>query len=56
MEATAKYDFHATADDELSFRKGECLKVKIMNTHTMRNIHTKILNNLMHTRAVINSS
>ncbi|XP_076309513.1 growth factor receptor-bound protein 2-like isoform X1 [Tachypleus tridentatus] len=27
MEATAKYDFNATADDELSFKKGEVLKV-----------------------------
>ncbi|XP_040893085.1 GRB2-related adapter protein 2b isoform X2 [Toxotes jaculatrix] len=27
MEATAKYDFEATADDELSFKKGEQLKI-----------------------------
>ncbi|XP_070684159.1 GRB2-related adapter protein 2b [Pempheris klunzingeri] len=27
MEATAKYDFEATAQDELSFRKGERLKI-----------------------------
>ncbi|XP_041789508.1 GRB2-related adapter protein 2b isoform X2 [Chelmon rostratus] len=27
MEATAKYDFEATVDDELSFRKGERLKI-----------------------------
>lgn len=27
MEAIAKHDFNATADDELSFRKGEVLKV-----------------------------
>lgn len=27
MEATAKYDYDATADDELSFRKGELLKI-----------------------------
>uniref|UniRef100_A0A3B4UDL1 Osteoclast-stimulating factor 1 n=1 Tax=Seriola dumerili TaxID=41447 RepID=A0A3B4UDL1_SERDU len=27
MEAAAKYDFEATADDELSFRKGEKLKI-----------------------------
>ncbi|XP_035800007.1 GRB2-related adapter protein 2a isoform X3 [Amphiprion ocellaris] len=27
MEATGKYDFTATADDELSFRKGDILKV-----------------------------
>ncbi|XP_051240376.1 GRB2-related adapter protein 2-like isoform X2 [Dicentrarchus labrax] len=27
MEATAKYDYKATADDELSFKKGEQLKI-----------------------------
>lgn len=27
MEAIAKYDFKATADDELSFKRGEVLKV-----------------------------
>jgi len=27
MEAIAKHDFNATADDELSFRKGSVLKV-----------------------------
>ncbi|XP_076871516.1 growth factor receptor-bound protein 2a [Brachyhypopomus gauderio] len=27
MEAIAKYDFNATADDELSFKRGETLKV-----------------------------
>ncbi|XP_054866152.1 GRB2-related adapter protein 2b isoform X2 [Amphiprion ocellaris] len=27
MEATAKYDFQATADDDLSFHKGDCLKI-----------------------------
>lgn len=27
MEAIAKHDFNATADDELSFRKGQVLKV-----------------------------
>lgn len=29
MEANAKHDFSATADDELSFRRGQVLKVKI---------------------------
>lgn len=28
MEAVAKHDFNATADDELSFRKVQVLKVK----------------------------
>lgn len=28
MEAIAKHDFNATAEDELSFRKGQVLKVK----------------------------
>ena len=28
MEAVAKHEFHATADDELSFKKGAVLKVK----------------------------
>lgn len=27
MEAIAKHDFNATADDELSFRKNQILKV-----------------------------
>lgn len=27
MEAIALHDFHATADDELSFKKGSVLKV-----------------------------
>ena len=27
MEACAKHDFNATAEDELSFRKGQILKV-----------------------------
>ncbi|XP_008279175.1 growth factor receptor-bound protein 2-like, partial [Stegastes partitus] len=27
MEATAKYDFKASSDDDLSFRKGDCLKI-----------------------------
>lgn len=29
MEAIAKHDFNATADDELSFRKNQVLKVNI---------------------------
>lgn len=31
MEAVAKHDFTATADDELSFRKSQILKVSITN-------------------------
>lgn len=27
MEAVAKHEFHATADDELSFKKGSVIKV-----------------------------
>lgn len=30
MEAIAKHDFNATAEDELSFRKTQILKVKPM--------------------------
>lgn len=29
MEAVAKHDFNATADDELSFRKSQILKVNL---------------------------
>lgn len=29
MEAIAKYDFKATADDELSFKRGDILKVRL---------------------------
>jgi len=34
MEAIAKHDFNATADDELSFRRGEVLKVLNMEDDT----------------------
>lgn len=30
MEAVAKHDFNATADDELSFRKNQILKVSML--------------------------
>lgn len=29
MEAEARHEFNATADDELSFRKGEIVKVNL---------------------------
>jgi hypothetical protein len=29
MEARGKYEFNATAEDELSFRKGDILKVSM---------------------------
>lgn len=29
MEAAAKHDFNATADDELSFHKGDTIKVSM---------------------------
>lgn len=31
MEATAKYDFKATGDDELTFKKGDQLNVSNMS-------------------------
>ena len=34
MEAIAKHDFNATADDELCFRKGNVLKVRTENLRT----------------------
>jgi len=30
MEAVAKHEFNATAEDELSFRKGQILKVDLV--------------------------
>jgi hypothetical protein len=38
MEAIAKHDFNATADDELSFRKNQVLKVceNCLNMSTFR--------------------
>lgn len=34
MESTAKYNYEAAADGELSFRRGQCLKVRTMDSHT----------------------
>ena len=36
MEAIAKYDFKATADDELSFKRGETLKVSSPLLHYLQ--------------------
>lgn len=37
MEAIAKHEFNATADDELSFRKNQVLKVSTkLLEHTIR--------------------
>lgn len=45
MEAVAKYDFKATADDELSFKRGDILKVTDNFNHFKTQIycvdHTK---------------
>lgn len=41
MEAIAKYDFKATADDELSFKRGEILKV--MTSFTLYTLLNKPL-------------
>lgn len=35
MEAIAKYDFKATADDELSFKRGDILKVSVDARHNI---------------------
>ncbi|KAG8014571.1 Growth factor receptor-bound protein 2 [Nibea albiflora] len=37
MEATAKYDFRATVEEELSFRKGQHLKVEYHVNHVLYN-------------------
>lgn len=44
MEAVAKHDFNATADDELSFRKSQILKVSILNKNNKNIITKNILN------------
>lgn len=36
MEAVAKHDFNATADDELSFKKNQILKVRQDNDFVYR--------------------
>uniref|UniRef100_A0A7N9DB93 Growth factor receptor-bound protein 2 n=1 Tax=Macaca fascicularis TaxID=9541 RepID=A0A7N9DB93_MACFA len=44
MEAIAKYDFKATADDELSFKRGDILKVKVLNEECDQNWYKAELN------------
>ncbi len=40
MEAVAKHDFKATADDELSFKKGGILKVSIQMRYPKHAVNT----------------
>lgn len=42
MEALAKHDFHATAEDELSFKKGSVLKVN--ESHKAYHVGSLFLN------------
>lgn len=52
MEAVSLHDFHATADDELSFKKGSVLKVHVMSqscTFWNASIH----NMIFHTTVVV---
>jgi len=45
MEATAKHDFQATADDELSFSRGARLKVgQNLKKETKGRLHQRHLN------------
>ncbi len=37
MEAVSLHDFHATADDELSFKKGSILKVPLSTMFNIQN-------------------
>lgn len=46
MEAIAKHDFNATADDELSFRKNQILKVRMHHI-----IHGPFDSNIVHWRS-----
>ncbi len=43
MEAIAKHDFTATADDELSFKRGQVLKVGSFLTY--KSTHLRCSNN-----------
>ncbi len=46
MEATGKYDFAATAEDELSFRKGDiikvCFNIYISSTHVLYVLYSTV--------------
>lgn len=55
MEAVAKYDFKATADDELSFKRGDILKV--INTLTTKCFENRVLmclSNEVHVKRICN--
>ncbi|KAI2663176.1 Growth factor receptor-bound protein 2 [Labeo rohita] len=69
MEATGKYDFTATAEDELSFRKGDTIKILGTNDDWFRaeingmegfvprnyiNIHFPRIHLISHTRSLLN--
>ena len=42
MEAVTKHEFHATADDELSFKKGSVIKVN--ESHKAYHVGSPFLN------------
>lgn len=42
MEAVAKHEFHATAEDELSFKKGSIVKVN--ESHKAYHVESPFLN------------
>ena len=49
MEATAKHDFHATADSELSFKKGSIIKVnESHNAYHVQHVGSPFLNIPLH--------
>lgn len=43
MEAIAKHDFNATADDELSFKRGDVLKVCSIFNDNFQNLISIII-------------
>lgn len=47
MEAIAKHDFTATADDELSFKRGQVLKVCAINLAEISEMVQKIIQNFL---------